>query len=627
MIQWLHRLSKSIFATVLLGMLALSFVVWGIADVFTGNSATAVATVGGTAIDTAAFQRDYRNFLRNAGQNMGQDISPDMAQKMGMPTIALQQMVSRAALDNYAAQIGIVTSDPQVTQYIRAMDPFRGPTGQFDHNYFLRAVGAAGYDENSFIAQVRSDLTREQLTSAVETGFVLPTEYGLAMYLYLNEKRAADYVVVTPDAAGPVAAPDDKTLADFIKANPTHFSTPEYRDIQYAAISPADATVDVTDAQIAQQYEARKSTYVVPEKRELSQIEFKTEAEANAASAKLASGMSFDALAESMKLKPADTSLGTLALGDIPDGDRAKAAFALASGAVSAPVKGTFGWVILKTGKITPGINRSLDDVKDEIKTALRNDLVANKLVDIVNAFQDAKSNGNDLSAAAKKAGMKVARIPAMARDGSAPDGTKTAAPTDPEFLTAAFATLEGEDSDAITAKSGSYYVVHVGGVTPPKLKALDLVRVDASAQWTEQKRAEMAAAKAAALFAQAQKDKSLASIAAALKTSVQKSAGLSRSSNDPTFSPALLSRLFDAKPGEIVTGPTGLSGSTIIAQVTGIAHPHPAARDQAFGTAMQQTAAGVAGDLSISMASALRLEQGVKVNQKILDSVVGNGG
>src|SRR5258707_7129437 len=65
MIQWMHGLSKSWMATLLMGALTLSFMVWGIADVFTGTSTTAVASVGGTAIGPAEFQPAYRNLLRN----------------------------------------------------------------------------------------------------------------------------------------------------------------------------------------------------------------------------------------------------------------------------------------------------------------------------------------------------------------------------------------------------------------------------------------------------------------------------------------------------------------------------------------------------------------------------------
>ena len=35
---------------------------------------------------------------------MGMDITPDMAQKMGLGNVALQQLVSRTALDNAAAR-------------------------------------------------------------------------------------------------------------------------------------------------------------------------------------------------------------------------------------------------------------------------------------------------------------------------------------------------------------------------------------------------------------------------------------------------------------------------------------------------------------------------------------------
>ena len=64
-------------------------------------------------------------------------------------------------------------------------------------------------------------------------------------------------------------------------------------------IAPGDVTgqVTVTDAQIQQDYDAHKATYVVPEKRDIQQIEFKTETEAKAARAQIDNGKSFDELA------------------------------------------------------------------------------------------------------------------------------------------------------------------------------------------------------------------------------------------------------------------------------------------------------------------------------------------
>lgn len=625
MIAWFHRISKSWVATLLMGALALSFVVWGVADVFTGGSSTAVATVGGRSIESEDFTRTYRNFITNEGQRMGMDITPDMALRMGMGTSVLQQMISSAALDNYAAKLGIVASDAQVVGAVRGLAAFRGPTGQFDRNTFMAALQGSGYgSEDQFLGEVRRDLARTQLTSAAESFFGLPPEYSLALYLYINEKRGADYVVVPPEAAGAIAAPDDKTLAAFVKDNAAHFSTPEYRDIQYAWATPADVPVTVTDKMVADEFAARQATYNVPEKRELYQLEFKDEAEARAARAKLDSGTTFEQLAAAKGLKPADTSLGVKTETDLGDPAVAKAAFAVKEGETSQPVQGAFGWVMLKTGKITvPGEHHTLDEVKDQVRANIQTQLAADKLVDMFNTFDDARRNGDDLATAAKKAGLKLGQVAATDAQGNTPDGAKADVPADPDFLTIAFKAEAGQDNDPVQAKSGAYFVVKVNGITPPKLKPMDQVHDEAVTQWTAQKRATLLAARVKTLTDQAQKDKSLAGIAASLGVSVQKSTALGRGSSDATLPAALVQKLFDVAQGGIVSAPRG--DAYVIAQVTGIVHPRPAPDSQQFRATAQQVAQGVSGDFSITMANGQRAAQRVQVNQKNLDSATGN--
>lgn len=630
MIQWMHALSKSWLATLLMGGLALSFVVWGIADVFTGMGSDAVATVGSTDISQGDFQRSYRNFLRNQGQQMGGEITPEMAQKMGLGQVALQQMVSRAALDNEVSRLGLTAPDAEVARDVRAMPVFRGPLGSFDRPTFLQAISNAGYSEDQFIAETRRDLARDQLTQAVEGNFLIPPTYAQALFEFINERRAVDYVIVSPDAAGAIPPPSDTVLAAYVKANADRFSTPEYRDADYASLTVDDVmpSITVTDAEIKQAYDNAKATYQVPEKRDVQQIEFKSEAEAKTARDKIQGGMSFEALAASLKKTDKDISLGTLAQSDLPDAARAKAIFALALNDVSQPVQTGFGgWALIRVTKITPGVNRPLDEVKDEIKKTLAQQLAANKLVDAVNAFTDARSSGDDLAAAAKKSGMKLGHVKAVDSSGLTPDGSKAEVPADPEFLPALFKAEVGEDSDPFATKAGNYFAVKVNGVTPPKLKSLDLVRADALNSWTQEQKNKLVAEKAAALTAQAEKEKSLDGVAKALKVSVQHSPALNRQTNDTMFSAPLVAKLFDAAPGAIVSGQQGLSGNYIIAKVTGIAHPRLDPRDRSFAGGVAQLAQGVATDMSIAMANAARARQGVKVNRKLLDAVIGGGG
>lgn len=628
MIQWMHALSKSWMATLLMGGLTLSFVVWGIADVFTGVSSSDVATVGSTAIGQQQFQRLYKNFLRNQGQQMGVEITPDMAQKMGLPQVALQQLVSRTALDNEANRLGLTTSDSELAQNVRAMSAFRGPLGTFDRPTFMQTLQTAGYTEEQFLAEVRQEMTRDQLGQAVEANFLVPPAYAQALFQYLNEKRAADYVILSPDLVGNVAPPSDAVLAAYLKAHPERYSTPEYREADYAAITPADVmgSITVSDAQIQQEYDAHKSTYVVAEKRDIQQIEFKTEKEAADAKAQLDKGMSFDELASRLGLKPAQISLGTLTEAELPDPDRAKAIFALPENQVSPPLKGAFGgYVLARVTKITPGSSKTLADVKDDIRKTLTNELAANKLVDAVNAYTDARSGGSDLKEAAAKSGLKVSHVAAVDSSGMKPDGSKADVPADPEFLPAVFKTEMGEDSDPFPTKAGNYFVLHVDGVTPPKLKPMDQVRAQVIVDWTNEQRGKLLAAKALALGNQAEKDKSLDNVARDMKLTVQHSPALTRQTNDATFTAALVQRLFEAAPGAVVSGVQGTSGNYILAKVTGISHPKLDPRDPNFQGGATRLSQAVAGDFSIAMANAARERQGVKVNQQMLTSLTGN--
>jgi peptidyl-prolyl cis-trans isomerase D len=630
MIQWMHSLSKHWIATLIMGALTLSFVVWGMGlNQFDIGNSTQVASVGKAEIGGAEFQRTYRNFLRNQSQQTGTEITPEMAEKMGLAETALQQMIGRTAVQNEAAGLGLITSDGAVAQNVRTMAPFRGTLGTFDRPTFMQALARAEYTEEQFLGEIRQEMTVDQLTQAIEANFVLPTTYAQAIAQYIAEKRAAEYVVLTPAMLGDVAAPNDAALNAYIKEHAARYSTPEYREADYAAVAPADVmgSVTVTDAQIQQQYDANKGTYVIPEKRDVQQIDFKTLAEAQAARAKIASGTGYDALAAERGLKPEQISLGTLTQDELPDAERAKAIFALPLNEVSQPVKTGFGgFVLARVTKIAPGSAKTLADVKEELRKTLTKQIADNKLVDVINAYTDARSAGDDFAAAAKKAGMKIARISAVDTSGLKPDGSVADVPADPEFLPAVFKAEVGDDVDPFATKLGAYYILHVNGVTPPKLKPLEQVRLQAQTDWTNDQRARLLATKAQSLAAQARKDNSLDAVAKQLNVPLQHSPALTRDTNDAIFSAQTVGRLFTAPPGGVDVGPQGATGNYMIARVSGIRHQAMNPRDPAFQSGVMRFSQSVAQDFATNLAIAARTRQGVKINQKLVTSLTGSG-
>ena len=629
MLQQMRKYAKSWVSSIFLGLLALSFGVWGIADIFTGSTDTNVATVGSTVISSAEYQRDYTNTLKQQVGPDGRQMQSDTARKLGIPAQVLNGMVSRTALDNIARKMGLTTGDAAVVGEIRAIRGFAGPLGSFDHNTFLRVINERGYTEQGFLDLVRDDLTRTQLLSGARTGFALPSGYVATLFSYLNEVRAAEYVILPPNAGGDITPPTDAQLAAFVKSHAAKFSTPEYREVDYAEIGPDDLNIQPTDAQLKEQYELLKSDprsgYDVPEKRTVEQITFTTEADAKAAKAKADSGTKFDDLAKSLN-KTVD-QLGDVSSADL--GARGAAVFALADNGVTDPQKNLSGWVLLHVTKITPGVHKTFDDVKDDIRKSVAAQLAQAKLGDIANAYTDANSGGLSVAEAGKKVGMKTGHLAAVDIHGLAPDGSKTPAADDPDFLKQIFAAEIGEDGDPFPVKSGKLYVLKVNGQTPPKLKPLDQVRVEAAAQWTAEQRQKKLVEKANALVAEANKQHNLDAAVAVAGTPVLKTGRLYRPSGTPQPDQSLplpiIGAIFEAPPGTAVAGP-GPNGGYIVARVTGVLHRDLPVASLQFQQGAQQLSTQSAQDFDTLMANAARQSQTVKINQQNADRVTGEG-
>lgn len=627
MLQEMRKYTKSWVSSLFLGMLALSFGVWGIADIFKGNADTTVASIGDTKIPQETFQREYQNMIRNMGQQTGQAVTPEQARALGLGNQTLQRMISRAAVDNIVKRLGLTVSDAAISTQVRSIRGFAGPLGTFDHETFVRLIQQSGFTEQSFIDAVRSDTAREQLLDATKNGIQMPPAYAQALFNYLNEERAVQYVVLPADKMN-VANPSDATLAAYVKAHADKFSTPEYREVTFVSGTPADvmSQVSATDDQLKQEYELRKATYVIPEKREIEQITFPKESDAHDARLKIDGGMNFADLAKERGLKPADIKLGTLVQADLGK-DRGPAAFALPEGGVSQPTKGLFGYVLMHVTKITPGSSKSFDDVKEDLRKEVLTQLAMAKLTDVTNAFEDAQSGGANLAEAAKKVGLHVSHVTAMDAKGFAPDGTKVDVPAEPDFLPQVFKAEEGVDGDPFQPKSGNVYVIKVDGVTPPKLKPLDQVRAEATAAWISEQRTKMLSDKAKALTAEANKDQSLNRAAVDLGSTPQQSGILTRGTAADPLPRELVTQIFNAAPGATVSGPSTKGDAYIIARVTGIAHPPSlAVDDPRFQGFVRQLSDQLGDDLPNSFAAAARAKEGVSVNQQLVERVTGSG-
>ena len=354
MLEALRQGAGGIIAKIFIGVLALSFAVWGISDVFTGQQTGALATIGDEKVTERQFQVAFQQQLRAMSQRFGRQLSLAQARRLGIDVQVLGQLAQRAAMDHEAKVMKLGLSDKFIAGGITRSSLFKNAQGEFDRDAFNRFLQNQNLTEAGFIVRERRNRLRNQVGSVVRNGVSAPDALARVFHLQSKETRQAAYFVLPASAATASPAPSNKDIVDYYNANKARFVAPEYRAITLLKLEPKDliGTITVTEDDLRKAYKERQAEFVVPERRTIEQIMFKSKTDAEKAAKRLADGMDFLALAKELKHKKVDIELGNLSAKEIPDAKFAKAAFELKLNIISQPIVTPFKTVILRVIKI-----------------------------------------------------------------------------------------------------------------------------------------------------------------------------------------------------------------------------------------------------------------------------------
>ena len=479
--NWLGRAVMGVVMTVL----AASFAVWGINDIFRGFGRSTLAKIGGVEIPVEQFRQTYNDRLRQISSQMGRPLPPEQAKALGIDRQVLGELVAEAGLDQWARKMRLGLSDAEIVQRITDDPTFRGPTGKFDRGRFEQLLRNAGFSEQRFVSEQRRVMLRRQILDSFSGNLPVPKAWLEAVNQFQSEQRNIEYVTLGPAQAGEIPQPTADELGKYFEARKILFRAPEYRKIEVIAATPADLGkwMEISDADIKAAFEEHRSRYATPERRHVEQIVFPTIADAEAAEARLKDGLSFAALAAERGLKEQDFDLGTVTKAEIVDPAVADAAFALKDGEVSAPIKGRFGAVIATVLKIEPEATKPLAELAPQIRSDIGVERGKAEAHSLHEKIEDERAGGASLAQAAEKLKLPVTtyNVDRSGRDpsGKLVDSLQHAG----QVVSAAFASDVGVDNDPLDA-DGGYIWYSVVGVTPARDRTLDDVKDQVEARW-----------------------------------------------------------------------------------------------------------------------------------------------
>ncbi|WP_417581466.1 SurA N-terminal domain-containing protein [Pelagibacterium sp.] len=620
MLDNLRNFGRSWVAKVFLGVLIIAVAGFGIPSVFLDLNANTVARVGDQNISVRDFDRVYRGQVNQFAAQTGMAPSAQQAMSFGIPNAAIARLANDASIEILARDLGLGASDAKLAELVRQDPNFSGALGLFDASEFVAVLRQSGYTETEYLNLQRRAAGREQIGSIFEGVKVPQIALDIARS-YDGDQRTIEYIELNPVLFSVTEEPSEQDLQQFFEENRGRFRTVETRVVSLLPLT-VDALaqgVDVTEDEVAAEYERSAGQFVAPERRTISQLIL---ADADAAQPFVdgaESGASFASVVSETGLQTEVSSLGTLAQNQITDANLAQTAFGLEENGF-AVLEGSNGFRVVWVSSIDEGGQQPLDEVRDQLEQSVATRKAQDILFDVYDAIEEARAAFQPIADVAEQYGLEIYDLELTA-DGaqladieSLPQGS-TQTITDAVFS----ASPDARVTPAISLGSNRTVFFELAEVQPARDQALDEVRDEVVAAWQELQTDMEMTRTAEDIVAAVDSGSDIFSVAAERGQIPQSSVPFSRNSAGAAIDPDLAQAAFQG--GEDYANYVSTQdGDVVVFQVTEVI------------AATADTTSQVADALQVdfpdlifaNFVEGLRSDVGIRINEEALNRVIG---
>ena len=386
MLRYMRKNVNSWIVKLAFFVIILVFSFWGVGSM-TARKRNVVATVNGSAITAKDFSQAYDRLRQRYQQQYKDRFNAEMAAKLKLKEQAMNGMIDRQLMLDYARKFELTVSDEELQASIARMAAFQN-NGSFDPRLYRQLLSYNHLTPAEFEVSLREDLLLDNLRQLFRSGAKVSSVEVEQLYRRQKEKISLDMVKLDPQKFSSTIKVNGNELSDYFAAHREDFRVPEKRNIVAVKIdSPAlKRKIVISDKAVATYYDDHMGDYVVPEQVKARHILFKVSQEDPPASwneakkqareviLKLTQGQDFSALAKQYSQGPSASRGGEL--GWFGRGAMVKsfedAAFGLSVGSFTKkPVRTRFGYHVIKVDEHKSAYTKGMDAVKKEIRDQL----------------------------------------------------------------------------------------------------------------------------------------------------------------------------------------------------------------------------------------------------------------
>ncbi|MEQ9861538.1 peptidylprolyl isomerase [Pectobacterium cacticida] len=618
MMDNLRTAANNVVLKIILALIIASFVLTGVGDYLIGGSGDYAAKVNGQEITRAQLEQAVQNERSRQQETLGENFSLLASNDGYMQQLrrqALSQLIDEVLLDQYANKLGLNISDEQIKQAIFNVPAFQ-TNNRFDNEKYLDQVRRLGITPEMYAEMLRKQLTSQQLIRGFgNTAFLLPQEIDHLVKLAAQDRvvRIATLDVAARSQAQTVA---DNEIQGYYDQHKGNFIAPEEFKVSYILLDAARIMEDVKvdDAAINDFYEQHKNDYSQPERKKFSVIQVKDESAATSVLNALKQGGDFATLAREKSTDIISRRNG----GDLgwmdADSmiDELKQAKLTEKGQISAAIKSSVGYLIVRLDDIQPQKIKPLSEVRAEIAEKVKHEKTQDAFYALQQKVSEAASNDNEsLASAEDVAGVKATQTDWFTRE-NIPAALNFPPVTQAIFNGALLGEngAPGNNSDVINVDGDRAFVLRITAHKPESTRPLEQVRSEIVETLKHQKAEQQARVDAEKMLAELKQGKDDALKAAGLSFGEAKT--LSSLSQGDVMAEAIFAMPHPQKDKPTYTITQDQAGNVVLVALDSVT-PHQLNDEQKtqFASQIQQSSLGSLFD---SLLSSLRSEAEIKM-------------
>lgn len=491
-----------------------SFVLVGIDRNYFSEKSPVVARVDGEKIN----QTDWDNAHRMETDRVraqSPSVDPKLLDSPQARYATLERLVRDRVLAAAAKEMHLVTSDSRLAralQEIPAIAGLRRPDGTLDAEAYRALVGTQGLTPEGFEANVRRDLSINQVMGGV-MGSAFSTNAQVQLALDpLYQQREIQVVRLKASDYSNKVTPTEADLQAYYQSHPAQFQQLEQATVEYVVLDldSVRSSITLNEEDLRTYYKENVARLAGKEERRASHILINAPKDASSADREKAKARATELLAQVRKApatfaevakKASDDKGSATAGGDLNFFGRGAmvkpfedAAFALKKGEISDLVETDFGYHIIQLTDIKAPRQPSFEELRPTLEAELKQQQAQRKFAEVAETFTNSVYEQSDsLKPVADKLKLKVQTASGIIRTpGAAANGPLT----NQKFLDALFSSdsvQNKRNTEAVEVGPSQLAAGRVTQYTPAKTLPLEEVRARVRELYVAQKAGELA--------------------------------------------------------------------------------------------------------------------------------------